>query len=336
MSDFPIFPPQASTSAPQVDALYFFLLAVSVFFSLLIASLLLFFALRYRRREGSATPPPPPHAMALEVAWTLIPLAIVLVIFGWGTSVYFHISRPPDDTMDILVVGKRWMWKLQHLSGRREINELHVPSGRAVKLTMTSEDVIHAFYVPAFRIKADVVPGRYTTTWFRATTPGRYHLFCAEYCGTKHSEMGGWVTVMEPAEFEAWLAGTTPGEATPASAGERLFSSLGCVACHRKDSMGRGPILDGLYGRSVKLQDGSTVPVDEAYLRESIVNPGAKIVAGYAALMPTFRGLVTEEGILQLIEYIKSLAPQEGAPAPVGAPSPPAAGSPAAKGGPAS
>ncbi len=314
ITDLPLFPPQASTAASQVDALYFFLLAISAFFSLLIAGLLFTFAIRYRRRAGAQAPPAPPHALALEVAWSLIPLGIVMVVFAWGTSVYFHLSRPPDDTLDILVVGKRWMWKLQHLNGRREIDELHVPVGRAVKLTMTSEDVIHSFYVPAFRIKADVVPGRYSTTWFSATRPGRYHLFCAEYCGTKHSAMGGWVTVMEPAQFEEWLTGTTAGEATPVSAGQKLFTSLGCVTCHREDSKGRGPLLEGLYGRTVELRNGDRVTADEAYLRESIVNPGAKIPAGYQPLMPTFRGLVTEEGILDLIEYIKSLSPERPAP----------------------
>ena len=308
-TDFPIFPEQASTSAAHVDALYFFLIAITVFFSLLIAGLVLFFGIRYRRRQGDGLPAPPPHATALELGWTLIPLAIVMVIFVWGTSVYFHISRPPDDAMNILVTGKRWMWKLQHLTGRREINELHVPVGRAVRLTMTSEDVIHSFYVPAFRVKADVFPGRYSTLWFEPSKPGRYHLFCSEYCGTKHSEMGGWITVLEPAEFQAWLAGIAPGDASPASVGEKLFTSLGCATCHRKDSKGRGPLLDGLIGKSVELASGQRLTADEDYVRESIVNPGAKLVSGYAALMPTFRGLVSEEGLLALIEYIKSLTP---------------------------
>lgn len=210
--------------------------------------------------------------------------------------------------MDILVVSKRWMWKLQHLNGRREINELHVPVGRAVRLTMTSEDVIHSFYVPAFRTKMDVLPGRYTTTWFKPTRPGTYHLFCAEYCGTKHSRMIGSVIVMEPDKFQAWLGGDTAG-VPPAAAGERLFSNLGCVSCHNPDSKGRGPSLSGVYGSRVALSGGATAVADDAYLRESIVDPRAKLVTGYEPLMPTFRGLVGEEGLLHLIEYIKTLAP---------------------------
>jgi cytochrome c oxidase subunit 2 len=288
----------------------------------------IFFGIRYRRRAGDGTPAPPAHALALEIGWTVIPLAIVMVIFVWSASVYFHISRPPDDAMNILVTGKRWMWKLQHLNGRREINELHVPAGRPVRLTMTSEDVIHSFYIPAFRTKADVFPGRYSTVWFEATKPGRYHLFCAEYCGTKHSEMGGWVVVMEPAEFQAWLAGSDPGDASPVAAGEKLFTSLGCATCHRKDSKGRGPVLDGLIGKQVELADGSKVTADAAYLRESIVNPNAKLVTGYQAIMPTFRGLVNEEGILALVEYIKTLTPPP-ASGPAAGAAAPAAGSPA-------
>ncbi len=329
LNDFPLFPDQASTTAWPVDRLFFFLSAVSLFFSILVASLVIFFVIRYRRKPGDPTPPPPAHAMKLEVAWTLIPLAIAMTIFVWATSVYFQLSRPPDDTMSILVTGKRWMWKLQHPNGRREINELHVPLGRAVKLTMTSEDVIHSFYVPAFRIKADVFPGRYSTVWFQPTKVGRYHLFCAEYCGTKHSEMGGSVVVLPPADFQAWLSGAE-GQVSPASAGEKLFVSLGCATCHRKDSKGRGPVLDGLYGKSVELASGEKVKADEGYLRESIVNPGAKLVTGYQALMPTFRGLVTEQGLMELIEYIKTLAPEQAAPAATGAPATPAANPPAA------
>ena len=313
-SDFPLFPEQASTLAPAVDRLFWFLVAVSVFFGVLIAVLVIGFAIRFRRRPGDGVPPPPPHAVALEVAWSLIPLAIAMFIFVWSASLYFQISRPPDDTMNILVTGKRWMWKLQHLNGRREVNELHVPLNRAVKLTMTSEDVIHSFYIPAFRIKADVYPGRYSSTWFQATKVGRYHLFCAEYCGAKHSEMGGWITVMDPAAFETWLAGES-GQASPASSGEKLFGSLGCVSCHRQDSKGRGPVLIGVYGKTVELTDGTRVTADDDYLRESIVQPAAKVVAGYAPLMPTFRGLVSEPGILELIEFMKTLSPGT-APAP--------------------
>ena len=319
LRDLPLFPPQASEGAARVDALYLFLVMVSLIMSMLIAGLLIFFAVRYRRFSGADRSGAPTGSLRLEILWTIIPFAVAMTTFTWGASVYFHLARPPDDTMDILVVGKRWMWKLQHLNGRREINELHVPIGRSVRLTMTSEDVIHSFFVPAFRVKSDVLPGRYTTVWFNATRPGRYHLFCAEYCGTKHSHMIGSVVVMEPDAFQAWLGGAA-GEASPAAAGERLFTNLGCVTCHNPDSKGRGPSLKGLYGTTVALSGGANVVADETYLRESIVNPAAKLVTGYQPLMPTFQGLVGEEGLLHLIEYIKSIGPRPegGAEAPAG------------------
>jgi cytochrome c oxidase subunit 2 len=307
-TDVPLFPPAASTVASKVDALYLFLVCVSAFFAALIATLLIFFAVRYRRRARVDRTAPPEGSLPLELIWSAVPLGIAMTIFGWGAMLFFHIHRPPDDAMSVNVVGKRWMWKLQHMNGRREINELHVPAGRAVKLTMTSEDVIHSFFVPAFRVKADVLPGRYSTVWFRATRPGRYHLFCAEYCGTKHSQMIGSVVVMEPDAFQAWLGGET-GAPNPAAAGEAAFRNLGCATCHHPDSKGRGPVLDGLYGREVELAGGVKVTADEAYIRESIVDPKAKLVAGYQPLMPTFKGLITEEGMLQVIDYIKSLRP---------------------------
>ncbi|HET6372173.1 MAG TPA: cytochrome c oxidase subunit II [Candidatus Polarisedimenticolia bacterium] len=311
LSDLPLFPPQASTSAEMVDALYLFMIALTAVMSTLIAGVLIAFAVRYRRQSRADRTGAVDGSIKLELTWSLIPLGVVMFIFAWGASVFVHLSRPPDDTMDVLVVGKRWMWKLQHLNGRREINELHVPVGRAVKLTMTSEDVIHSFFVPAFRIKADVLPGRYTSTWFQATKPGRYHLFCAEYCGTKHSRMIGSVVVMQPDAFQAWLAGQS-GDASPAAAGERLFGSLGCISCHNPDSKGRGPSLQGVFKSEVALAGGGRALADETYLRESIVDPQAKMVAGYEPLMPTFRGLVSEEGLLQLVEYIKTIAPAAG------------------------
>jgi len=224
-SGTPLFPEQASTMAGRVDALYFFLLAISIFFSLLIAGLIVFYAIRYRRRDPRSVGEVLHGMMALEIGWTVIPFVIAMVIFVWGASVFFAISRPPDETLNIYVVGKQWMWKFQHLDGQREINELHVPVGRPVKLIMTSEDVIHDVFVPAFRVKADVIPGRYTNLWFQPTKPGRYHLFCAEYCGTRHSGMTGEVIVMEPSEFQTWLSGGVP-EGSLASAGAKLFQDL--------------------------------------------------------------------------------------------------------------
>ncbi len=306
-SGTPLFPQQASTMASRVDNLYFFLLAVSVFFSLLIAGLIVYYAVRYRRQAPNPVGTNIHGGQSVEVTWSVIPLLISLVIFYFGVRAsFFAMSSPPEETLNIYVVGKQWMWKFQHLDGQREINELHVPVGRAVKLIMTSEDVIHDVFVPAFRVKADVLPGRYTHLWFQATTPGRYHLFCAEYCGTRHSGMTGEVVVMEPTEYQAWLSGGS-GEGSLASAGEKLFQDLACNTCHRPDAQGRGPVLQGLFGKTQTLQSGESISVDEAYLRESILNPGAKITAGFQPIMPAFQGLVNEEQLLQLIEYVKSL-----------------------------
>jgi cytochrome c oxidase subunit 2 len=311
----PLFPERASTMAVRVDALYFFLIGVAVFFSLLIAGLIVFYAVRYRRRAPNEVGADIHSSMLLEVGWTVIPALITVVIFVWGASVFFAMSSPPAETINVYVVGKQWMWKFQHLDGQREINELHVPVGRAVKLIMTSEDVIHDVFVPAFRVKADVLPGRYTNIWFQATKPGRYHLFCAEYCGTRHSGMIGEVIVMEPADYQAWLSGGA-AEGSLASVGGKLFQDLACITCHRADTQGRGPVLQGLFGKTVQLQDGSTIVADEAYIRESILHPAAKITAGFQPIMPTFQGLISEEQLLELVEYVKSLnTQQQGMPA---------------------
>ncbi|PYQ15681.1 MAG: cytochrome c oxidase subunit II [Acidobacteria bacterium] len=312
-SGLPLFPEAASTMAGRVDALYLFLVLVSVFFGLLIATLVVTFAIRFRRRSRDERPRPIHGSAVLELAWTLIPFGIVMVIFLWGAEVFFAMARVPPGAMEIYVVGKRWMWKTQHMTGQREINELHVPVGMPVKLTLTSEDVIHSFFVPAFRMKKDAVPGRYSTEWFQATRAGTYHLFCAEYCGTKHSGMIGNITVMEPAAFQAWLSGGATGTSL-AAAGEKLFQDLACITCHRSDSEGRGPRLEGVFGHPVSLASGERVMADEAYVRESIVNPAARVVAGYQPVMPTYQGLVSEEGLMQLVAYIQSL----GGPATAG------------------
>jgi cytochrome c oxidase subunit 2 len=279
---------------------------MTAFVSLLIAGLIVYYAVRFRRRSPDAVGERIHGGMALEIAWTVVPFLITMVIFVWGASVFFAMATPPAETLNIYVVGKQWMWKFQHLDGQREINELHVPVGRNVKLIMTSEDVIHDLFFPAFRVKADVIPGRYVNIWFNATKPGRYHLFCAEYCGTRHSGMIGEVVVMEGHDYQDWLSGGG-AEGSLASAGEKLFTDLACNTCHRPDSAGRGPVLQGLFGKTVTTQDGELIVVDEAYIRESILNPSAKIAAGYQPIMPTFQGVVSEEGLLALIEYVKSL-----------------------------
>jgi cytochrome c oxidase subunit II len=321
----PLFPERASTMAGRVDALYFFLIAVAVFFSALIAGLIIYYAIKYRRRSPDAIGAAIQGGLMLEITWTVVPFLITMVLFVWGASVYFAMARPPDETLNVYVVGKQWMWKFQHLDGQREINELHVPVGRAVKLIATSEDVIHDVFMPEFRVKADVIPGRYVNIWFQATKPGRYHLFCAEYCGTRHSGMIGEIVVMDPSAYQAWLSGGAP-EGSLASAGEKLFADLACNTCHRPDAQGRGPVLDGLFGKTVTLQSGETSVVDEAYVRESILQPAAKIAAGYQPIMPTFQGLVSEEQLLQLIEYVKSLKVQTEVPTARPEPSSPAPG----------
>jgi cytochrome c oxidase subunit 2 len=312
-TNLPFFPQQASAQAAQVDALYFFMVAVTAFFSLLIAVLVVVFAVKYRRKSDDEIGVAIHGSLALELLWTFIPLGIAMVMFAWGAKVFFDLYRPPAGAMEIFVVGKQWMWKAQHADGQREINELHVPIGRPVRLVMGSEDVIHSYYIPAFRVKADVIPGRYNSLWFTATTPGRYHLFCAEYCGTRHSGMIGWITAMEPADYQAWLAGG-PATTSPIAAGEKLFQDLVCSTCHLAGPQARGPALAGLFGKTIELQGGGTVVMDESYIRESIVNPQAKIVAGFQPIMPTFQGLVTEEQLLQLIAYVRSLGQQVAAP----------------------
>ena len=322
-TNFVLFPHQASAQAGQVDALYFFMMAVTALFSLLIAGLIVFFAIKYRRRNDEEVGAAIHGSLALELLWTIIPLFIVMGMFGWGAKIFFDMTRPPAGAMDIFVVGKQWMWKVQHMTGQKEINELHVPVGRAVRLVMGSEDVLHSYYIPAFRVKADVIPGRYNTLWFQATKPGRYHLFCAEYCGTRHSGMIGDVIAMDPADFQQWLDGG-PTSASPVEAGAKLFTDLVCISCHTGTSGGRGPSLNNVYGHQVELQGGGKVIADDAYLRESIVNPQAKIVNGYLPIMPTFQGMVTEEQLMQLIAYVKSL---KGPAAETPGAAPPPAGS---------
>ena len=311
--EFRLFPESASTVAGDVDALYLFLVGVSLVFGVGIFVTILWFAVRYRAKRH-------PRARvihgstSLEIVWTLIPLVIALTAFFWGARVFFDLARPPADAMDVYVTGKQWMWKLQHPGGKREINDLHVPVDTPVRLTMISEDVIHSFFVPAFRMKRDVVPGRYSVAWFEATQTGVYDLLCAEYCGTKHSRMIGKVYVLEQDEYQQWLAGGVAGE-SPEQAGERLFGKLRCDTCHHDRAGARGPSLAGRWGGLAQLSDGRTVEFDEAYLRASLVDPRGDIALGWEPVMPTYEGQVSEEQILQIASYLRSLAPPEAADA---------------------
>src|SRR3981189_2062899 len=310
----PLWPDRASSIAGQVDALYIYLVLVSAVMTLLIFIAVAVLAIKYRRRPG-VLPTPIEGSPILETAWSVIPFGVMLTFFIWGAVIYFKERTPPQDATEVYTVAKQWIGKFEHKGGQREINELHVPVGRDVKMIMTSQDVIHSFFVPAFRLKQDVVPGRYTTLWFRATKAGTYHLFCSQYCGTQHSGMVGWVTVMEPRDYEAWMSGGAANQPL-AVTGEKLFTELGCVTCHRSDTQGRGPNLVGVFGKPVLLEDGRTVTADENYIRESILEPAAKIVRGFKPVMPTFQGQLSDEQLNALVEYVKSLAgPQSGRPA---------------------
>jgi cytochrome c oxidase subunit II len=296
---------QASDLAPRVDALFFTLLAVTGMVALAIFVLIIVFCVRYRRGTSADRSDAPSQNRALEIAWTATPLAIFLGLFAWAALVYADFYRNVPNAMPVWVVGKQWMWKIQHANGRREIDELHLPLGRPVKVVLATEDVIHSFYLPAFRVKQDAVPGRYTSLSFTATREGTFDLRCSEYCGTDHARMGGRVVVMSAQVFEAWLAqGTPPG--SMASRGFDTFRRLGCSGCHDARSTVHAPDLNGLYGRTVHLQDGRSVVADDAYIRDSILLPKRDVVAGYEPVMPSFQGEASEGDVLDLIAYIKS------------------------------
>jgi cytochrome c oxidase subunit II len=308
VAQIPLFPPTASAQAHEVDQLYFFLIAVSGVMTILIFAAIILFAFKYHRsRNARATQIE--GSTRLELTWSILPFLVMLVMFWWGADLYFAYAQPPKDAMEIFVTGKQWMWKVQYPDGGREIDELHVPVGVPVKLTMASEDVIHSFSIPAFRVKHDVVPGHYDTLWFTPTKPGRYHLFCTEYCGNQHAGMIGWVDVLDQHDYDNWQSGAGR-QGTLAEQGQQMYEQHGCSTCHLLDQQGRCPNLRGLYNKPVLLNDGRTVIADEAYIRESILDPNAKIVAGFeAGIMPVFKGQITEEGVIQLIAFIKSLSP---------------------------
>jgi cytochrome c oxidase subunit II len=305
--NFPLFPPEASNVARQTDYLYIALILLSVLTLVVVFVPMIYFLFKYRRgKEADRQPLHLPETM-IEVTWTLIPMVVFTGLFAWGANVYWTIERPPADAMEINVVGKQWMWKIEHPEGNREIDRLHVPLGRNIKLTLASQDVIHSFFLPAFRIKQDVVPGRYSTLWFKASKLGTFHLFCSEYCGTHHSAMVGSLIVMTPDAYQQWLTHNAPGPSL-AQDGERLFRSYGCSGCHVQSTIVHAPALEGLYGRAVPLQSGQIVTADEAYLRDSILLPAKDIAGGYTNDMPSFQGHLSEDDLLKIIAYIKSIS----------------------------
>jgi cytochrome c oxidase subunit 2 len=314
MGRLPIHPPQASSIAGEVDSLALLMLIASLLIAIAIFICVVVFCVKYRRRPGNEIGRPDRRTTPIEITWTIIPLALCMIPFLWGARIYLEEAQPPADALEVYVVAKQWMWKTEQAGGQEEINMLHVPTQRAVKLTMTSQDVIHSFYVPAFRVKADVLPGRYTTVWFKAIQPGQYMLYCAQYCGTDHAAMTGQVVALAPGDYANWLNTGATAFQSPAAQGRKLFQQFGCVECH---DAGRAPPLQGLFGQPVLLSDGSTVIADENYIRQKLLTPGATIPAGYQPIMPSFAGRLSEEDILALIAYIKSIGPGPGASVPL-------------------
>lgn len=304
--NFSIIPEQASTIAPHVDLLFYALTAFVGLFTVAITTILIALGIKFKAEPGRKSQ----HieSLKLELLWSAIPAVIALLIFAWGAVLYYDYRTIPENTLDINVMGKQWMWKVQHPNGRREVNELHIPVNKAIKITMTSQDVLHDFYVPAFRVKQDALPAKYTDMWFEPTKIGKYPIFCAEYCGTGHSVMGGTVTVLSQDDYQEWLQGGPP--VTPVQAGETLFQQMGCVTCHDAGAASRGPQLTNVFGHEVKIRGGEMVVADEEYIRESIKTPSKKIVDGFSPLMPTFPNL-NDEDILNLIAYIKSLSDKQ-------------------------
>ncbi|HZR65214.1 MAG TPA: cytochrome c oxidase subunit II [Terriglobales bacterium] len=316
--NLPFWPTAASVHARYEDWLFIFLTVVSVVMTVLIFVVIAVFAMKYRRRHGREAVQIE-GSLLLETAWSVAPFGVMLLMFAGGAVLYFAMRTPPRDASQVYVVAKQWMWKLQHMEGPREINQLHVPVGRDVELIMTSQDVIHSFFVPEFRIKQDVIPGRYTTLWFHATKTGTYHLFCAQFCGTMHSGMIGEIIVMNPQDYQAWMTNGAPS-GTLAQSGMTLFQQLGCNTCHDMQTQGRGPNLTGVFGKPVQLEDGRTVMADENYIRESILFPSAKVVSGFKPIMPSWQGQVTEDQLNELVAYVRSLSPApEGAATTAGA-----------------
>ena len=310
MSGFiPLWPGQASAHAVALDTLIAGFTVLIVLLSAPVFLLMLVFAVKYRRGKTADRLHPADRSIGLETSWALIPFFLVLFFFVWSAWLYYELHRPPADALEIFVVAKQWMWKAQHPGGQAEINELHVPVDEPVKLTMISQDVIHSLFMPALRLKQDVLPGRYETMWFVADKPGTYRMTCAEFCGTDHSLMGGAFVVLSQTDYARWLERWTVSGSLAAQ-GKALFTSLGCSGCHGSSATVHAPPLGNLYGHPAPLQSGDVVTADDGYLRDSILLPNKQIAAGYPAIMPTFQNVLDEGQVMALVAYIKSLAPE--------------------------
>jgi cytochrome c oxidase subunit II len=308
MFNFPVAPDQASTFAGQSDLIFWIISALTVVFTVIVGLAVMFFAIRYRNGSNADRSKPVHDHHVLEIVWSVIPAILGLIMFYMGASQYIHENTPPKDCMEVFVIGKQWMWHFQHDNGIRENNTLHVPMGKPVRLTMISQDVIHALYIPEFRVQRHVVPGRYTQLWFQPSKTGTFHLFCSMFCGTQHSEMGGTVVVMTPTDYNRWLesGGNDTQPMTMASRGEEIFANLRCGTCHGPSDTVRGPALSNLFGKTRRFTNGGAVVADPAYIRESIINPEAQIVQGYINTMPSYKSL-REEDVLELMAYMKDL-----------------------------
>jgi len=307
-------PEEASNLARNVDTVIWFVTIISLVFFFLITVVLVFFAIKYRRKSGEDETPYITGNHFLETLWTIVPSILVLVIFAYGFIVFKQMRTPPQEALEVNVIGKQWLWQFQYDNGKTTINELYVQQNRPVKIIMRSEDVIHSFFVPAFRVKQDLLGGMYTYLWFTPTKVGVFDLYCAEYCGAAHSKMLGKVIVMSPEAYERWRKGEEREEQkgvasiSPVQLGEQLYQQRGCNACHTIDGTPSvGPSWKGLFGHEVTLQDGTKVTADENYIRESILEPQAKLVKGYQPVMPSFKGILTDEEISAIIAYIKTL-----------------------------
>ena len=311
MWNFPLHPPADSALATRVDHLFYAWLALGGLVTVAVFFLIVYFSAKYRHGSGASREMPARGALRrashrIEIAWIVTPLIVFLGMGFWAAGLYYAHAAPPADATEVYVVGKQWMWKLEHTGGQREIDELHVPAGRPIKLIMTSQDVIHSFSMPVFRIKQDVLPGRYTILWFTADKPGDYHVFCTQYCGTDHARMIGHVSVMQPAAFARWLAGGNASQSM-AEEGAARFRQYGCSGCHGASASVHAPKLEGLFGRRVQLSDGSSVIADERYIHDSVMLPRKDVVAGFEPVMPSFQGEIAEGDLLEIIAYIKSL-----------------------------